>query len=90
MVEGGGAWSPDPRYPEAYRRDLRNLVTLAKTNGVRSVLTAPSIAVTQETDFARGKPKYITNLTPDIGSLPHQFYCGVIIAFQMKTTSQAV
>jgi len=51
--EGERVWTPDSRYPEAYRRDLRNLVTVARANAIRSVLTAPSIAITQDTDFAR-------------------------------------
>ena len=53
VAEDDGAWAPDRRYPEAYRQDLRNLLTVASANGVRSMLIAPSIAITQETDFAR-------------------------------------
>ena len=45
-------WKLDTRYPEAFRRDLRNLVILAKANGVRPILASQSIAITEKTDFA--------------------------------------
>lgn len=48
-----GSWKLDPRYPEAFRRDLRNLVVLARANGVIPVLASQSFAVTEGTDFAR-------------------------------------
>jgi lysophospholipase L1-like esterase len=48
-----GDWRPDPRYLEAFRRDLRNLVVLAKANGVVPVLATQSIAFTAKTDFAK-------------------------------------
>lgn len=50
-------WVLDARYPEAFRRDLRNLVVVAKANGVLPVLASQSIAFTAQTDFA--------NLTAD-------------------------
>lgn len=46
-------WRLDSRYPEVFRRDLRNLVILAKANGVVPVLASQSIAFTEKTDFAR-------------------------------------
>lgn len=46
------AWQPDARYLDAFRRDLRNLVLLAKANGVRVLLSTQSIAFTEKTDFA--------------------------------------
>ncbi len=46
-------WRYDPRYEEAFRRDLNNLVTLAKANGVLPVLATQSIAFTEKTDFAK-------------------------------------
>lgn len=56
----GGAnkpWQLDMRYPDAFRRDLRNLVIVAKANGVTPVLASQSIAFTSKTDFS--------NLTAD-------------------------
>ncbi len=47
------AWVLDTRYPEAFRRDLRNLVVVAKANGVLPVLASQAIAFTPQTDFAR-------------------------------------
>lgn len=52
-----GEWRRDERYPEAYHRDLRNLVLLAKGNKVVPVLATESIAITEKTDFS--------HLTPD-------------------------
>jgi lysophospholipase L1-like esterase len=52
-----GGWTPDPRYPDAFRRDLRNLVILAKANGVTPVLMSEAVAITEKTDYA--------NLTDD-------------------------
>lgn len=49
----GAQWQPDLRYLEAFRRDLRNIVVLAKANGVRTVLATQSIAFTEKTDFTR-------------------------------------
>ena len=45
-------WALDRRYPEAFRRDLRNLVILAKANGVTPVLMSEAVAITEKTDFA--------------------------------------
>ena len=74
VVEEDGSWTPDRRYPEAYRRDLRNLVAVARTSGVRSVLTAPSIAIAQATDFARLTQEEVAMRLnepfPDQGAIP--------------------
>lgn len=48
----GTPWQLDHRYPEAFRRDLRNLVIVAKANGVTPVLVSESIAFTSKTDFS--------------------------------------
>lgn len=48
----GRDWKLDSRYPEAFRRDLRNIVALARTNGIAVVLATQSIAFRKETDFA--------------------------------------
>lgn len=48
-----GAWQVDERYLEAFRRDLRNLVVLAKANGVTPVVASQAIAFTAKTDFAQ-------------------------------------
>lgn len=48
-----GQWSRDVRYEEIYRRGLRNLVILAKANGVAPILTTMSISITAKTDFSR-------------------------------------
>lgn len=45
-------WTLDTRYLEAFRRDLRNLVILAKANGVRPILASQSIAFSEKTDFS--------------------------------------
>ncbi len=45
-------WVLDGRYPGAFRRDLRNLVILAKVNGVTPVLMSEAVAITEKTDFA--------------------------------------
>ena len=53
-VSGGAAqWQVDPRYPAVFRRDLTNLVVLAKANGVLPVLISQSIAITAETDLSQ-------------------------------------
>ena len=46
-------WILDTRYLEAFRRDLRNLVILAKANRVRPILASESIAFMEDTDFSR-------------------------------------
>lgn len=45
-------WERDTRYEEAFRRDVRNLVVLAKANGVTPVLATQAIAFREETNFA--------------------------------------
>jgi lysophospholipase L1-like esterase len=45
-------WTRDARYEEVFRRDVRNLVRLAKLNGVTPVLATQAIAFRQETDFS--------------------------------------
>lgn len=49
----GADWQLDQRYLDAFRRDLRNIVVLARANGVRTVLATQSIAFTEKTDFSR-------------------------------------
>lgn len=51
MPKHSADWRPDERYLEVFRRDLRNLVILAKANGVVPVLATQSIAFTDKTDF---------------------------------------
>lgn len=51
--DAGAGWQPDARYLDAFRRDLRNLVILARANGVRTLLATQSIAFTEKTDFTR-------------------------------------
>lgn len=51
-ARSGEPWQLDQRYPEAFRRDLRNIVVLARANGVVPVLASQSIAFTKDTDFA--------------------------------------
>jgi hypothetical protein len=45
-------WQVDARYLEVFRRDLRNLVAVAKANGVIPVLITEPVALTDQTDFA--------------------------------------
>lgn len=52
QTAAGPGWQPDQRYLDAFRRDLRNLVVLAKANGLRTVLSTQAIAFTEKTDFA--------------------------------------
>lgn len=51
-VATAGEWRRDKRYEEAFRRDVRNLVLLAKANGVAPVLATQAIAFRPETDFS--------------------------------------
>lgn len=51
-VADDGNWQPDNRYLDAFRRDLRNLVLIAKANGVVPVVATQSIAFTEKTDFS--------------------------------------
>jgi lysophospholipase L1-like esterase len=53
----GKPWKLDQRYVEAFRRDMNNLVVLAKANHVVPVLLSMSLALTEKTNFA--------NFTPD-------------------------
>ena len=52
-LRGRTEWTLDTRYLEAFRRDLRNLVILAKANNVMPVLATQSIAFSETTDFSR-------------------------------------
>ena len=45
-------WQRDIRYEEAFRCDVRNLVVLAKANGVTPVLATQAIAFRGETNFS--------------------------------------
>jgi hypothetical protein len=49
----GAPWRYDARYEAAFRRDLRNLIVLAKVNGVRPVVATQSIAFSAKTDFGK-------------------------------------
>jgi lysophospholipase L1-like esterase len=46
-------WKVDGRYIEVFRRDLRNIIAVAKANGVVPVLITEPISLTAQTDFAR-------------------------------------
>lgn len=50
--QAAGEWRVDERYLAAFRRDLRDLVILAKANGVTPVVATQAIAFTEKTDFA--------------------------------------
>ena len=52
VANPSGEWRRDIRYEEAFRRDLRNLVLLAKANGVTPVLATQAIAFRAETNFS--------------------------------------
>lgn len=54
---GSKGWVRDARYEEAFRRDVRNLVRIAKLNGVTPVLATQAISFREDTDFS--------NLTAD-------------------------
>jgi lysophospholipase L1-like esterase len=54
---GSKNWVRDARYEDVFRRDVRNLVRLAKLNGVTPVLATQAISFREDTDFS--------NLTAD-------------------------
>jgi lysophospholipase L1-like esterase len=54
---GSKSWGRDVRYEDVFRRDVRNLVRLAKSNGVTPVLATQAISFREDTDFS--------NLTAD-------------------------
>ncbi len=44
-------WQEDPRYGQAFQRELSSLVAIAKHNNVEVALISQSIAITDSTDF---------------------------------------